>query len=769
MASTSGSPDAHRGTSALGRVLAFLLSSVLAGVVLAGLIFPSAAAVGLAANGSVGWMQDLPDDLSGGPISRSSTLYARDGETELASFYAEDRTPLPLDQISPYMQQAIVAVEDRDFYEHGGVSITGILRAVGNNLTNSEGRQGASTLTQQYVNNLIIDRDVRAGDEASTLGANKGYADKLQEIKLAVSMENELSKDEILQGYLNMVLFGPRNYGVETAANYYWGIPAAELNLQQSATLAGLVQSPEAYNPATNPERSVERRNTVLWTMLDEGMISQAEYDEATAAPLDLDLNPSNQGCTAAESAPYFCSFVESEILASDAYGATPEERLNTLQRGGLEITSTLDPEAQTVANREVNETQPRNDNPDDVASSLVSIEPDSGNIVSMAQNTYYSAEDENSNTVYNFNTDLTQAGTGGYQVGSTFKPTVLLAWVDAGNSVGETIDATRLRYPADHAWEATCVEGGNVFEPGADGEGFSFQNASEGYNRRMPVEYGLYNSINSAIYAMADQLDLCRIGELTSALGIHNGQTGQPVDTTQLSALLGGSADNISPLTMADAYATFANDGVRCEPRSLLSVTDHDGGQYAVPQPSCERRIGEDEARAVNHVLEQVLVRGSGYELGIDLPDASAAKTGTTDNSTQTWLLGYTQGLSTASWVGNYEEGNRSLNDVSIGGDDPASETSDPDDWVDGSSYAGRQWQGYMEQIAPDYNTDEFPEAPDRLTRGSGDDDDDDSSSTPSGRPSAESAGGARPSATASASPSAAPSATASPTTPAD
>ncbi|MEX5248720.1 MULTISPECIES: transglycosylase domain-containing protein [unclassified Kocuria] len=733
MASSPSSPGAPQGTSAVGRVIAFLLASILAGGVVAALVLPSAAAAGLAANGSVAWMKDLPEDLSNGPISRSSTAYARDGETELATFYAENRTPVELDDISPYMQDAIVSVEDRDFYTHGGVSVTGIFRAIANNLTNSEGRQGASTLTQQYVNNLIIDRDVRAGDEASTLGANKGYADKIQEMKLAVSMENEVPKEEILEGYLNMVLFGPRNYGVETAANYYWGISASELNLQQSATLAGLVQSPEYYNPATNPEQSIDRRNTVLWTMLDEGKISQEQYDAAVAAPLDLDLHPENQGCTASEDAPYFCTYVENEILTSPEFGETPDDRLNNLQRGGLKIVTTLDPKAQSVAQEQVEATQPADDNPDSVGSSIVSVEPDSGNIVAMAQNSNYSSaeEEDHQNTVYNFNTDTLQAGTGGYQVGSTFKPMVLLAWIDAGKSVGEQIDASRTSYPADHAWEASCVEGGSIFEPGNDGEGFSFQNATEGYERKMSVEFGLYNSINTALYAMADELDLCRIGELTADMGLHNGQTGLPIDTTKLSALLGGSADNVSPLTMATTYATFANDGVRCEPRALNSVTGADGTEYAVPESTCQRQISEDEARTVNHVLEQVLVRGSGYELGIGLPDASAAKTGTTDNSTQTWLLGYTQGLSTASWVGSYAEGSRSLNDVSIGGETPASETSDPDDWVDGASYAGEQWQKYMEEIAPDYSTEEFPSAPSDLTRGSGSDSNSDSDSS--------------------------------------
>lgn len=721
MASSSSSSGGPNGTSSLGQLIAFIATSLLAGIVVTGLVFPPAAAVGVATNNSIGWFKDLPADMSDGPLSRSSTLYARDGETELATFYAENRTPVSLDEISPNMQNAILSIEDRDFYDHGGVSMAGILRALGNNLINSSGRQGASTITQQYVNNLLIDQDVRAGRDPSTLGANKGYGDKLREVKLAISMEEQKSKDEILEGYLNIAMFGPRNYGVEAAAEYYWGISASELSIAQAATLAGLVQSPAYYDPASNPEVSVERRNVVLYTMLDEGNITQEEYDDAVAESLDLDLHPKDSGCTAATDSPYFCDYVENQILASDTFGSDPEERLNTLQRGGLEIVSTLDIDAQEEANDAVNETQSRDDNSDNIGSSMVSLEPGSGNIVAMAQNTYYTSEEGDSNTVYNFNTDTWDGGTGGYQVGSTFKPMTLLAWVDAGNSVGEEVDASQMSYPADHAWQASCVDGGSVFEPGDDGEGFSFQNAETGYNREMAVDYGMYNSINSALYAMASELDLCRIGELAEDIGIHNGQTGEPVNTTRLSALLGGSDDNISPMTMATAYGTFANDGVKCEPRALISVTDYTGREYETPEASCERAISQDDARAVNYVLEQVLVRGSGYQIPIGLPDASAGKTGTTDNSTQTWMVGYTQGLSTASWVGNYLEGSRSLNDLSIGGDTPASQTGDADDFVDGSTYAGGQWQRFMEAVANDYNTDAFPEPPSNLTEGGG------------------------------------------------
>lgn len=703
---------AAQAPSALGNVVAFIATSIVAGIVAAGLLVPPAAAAGLAANASIGWFKDLPAQMETGPMSRASTLVARDG-TEIATFYAQNRTPVSLDQISPHMEAAILAIEDRDFYAHGGVDLGGIARAMGNNIIRPEARQGASTITQQYVNNLIIDAEDRAGEEASTLGANKGYVDKIKEIKLALSMEQELDKDEILEGYLNMVLFGGQNYGVEAAAQYYWGIPASELSIAQSAVLAGMVQSPNYYDPVANPEAATQRRNIVLDAMLLTGSITEEEHAAAAAEPIEVDLNPSNSGCSAAELAPYFCDYVENIILQDPAFGETPEERLTTLQRGGLTITSTLDADAQRTAEASVNETQPRDDNPDSVSTSLVSLEPSNGNIVAMAQNTYYSTAEGDSNTTYNFNVDTWMGGAGGFQVGSTYKPLTFATWLDDGRGAEDTVDATQTRWPADYEWEASCLEGGTKIEPGEDSEGFEIQNAEPGYTRKMEADFALYNSINTAIYGMAEDLDLCRIGEISEALGIVNGKTGEPVDTTVLSSLLGGSVD-ISPMTMARAYSAFANRGELCEPRALEKVVDYTGREYDVPEVACERAISRDVADGLNYALNQTLIRGSGWQRGIDLPGASAAKTGTTDNSTQTWMVGYTQGLSTASWVGNYEFGSRSLNGLSIGG-----ERTTGDEWVDGSTYAGGQWQRFMREVAEDYDTDEFAEPSDRVLEG--------------------------------------------------
>ncbi|RKQ37067.1 transglycosylase domain-containing protein [Kocuria tytonis] len=697
-------------TSVLGNVVAFIAVAVVAGVVAAGLLVPPAAAAGVAANASIGWFKSLPADMESGPLSRGSTVVAKDG-SEIASFFAQNRDPVPLAKISPNMKNALLSIEDRDFYDHGGVDPWGIVRAIGNNLLRPSNRQGASTITQQYVNNLIIDQQVRNGEQASTIGADKGVVDKVKEMKLALSMEQEKSKDEILEGYLNVVLFGGSNYGVQAASEYFWGIPASELSIAQSATLAGMVQSPNYYNPQVNPEASVQRRNLVLDTMVQTGAITQKQAEQAAKEPMNLDIHTTSSGCTSAKTAPYFCDYVENEVMQSDAFGATPEERLATLQRGGLTITTSLDPKAQKVADEQVNATQPKDNNPDSVSTALISLEPSNGHVVSMAQNTNYSGAEGDSNTTYNFNVDTSKGGAGGFQVGSTFKPFTLAQWINSGKGVKASIDARRLNYPADYRWKASCLPNGYKIEPGTDGSGLTFQNATEGYNKVMDVDFGIYNSINSALYAMAADLDLCQIGELTKALGIHDGKNGDPVDTTVLSSLLGGSAD-IAPMTMARAFSAFANDGKMCEPRAITRVRDHTGKNYGVPGDKCEQVIKKEVAQGVNYVLEQVLVRGSGYQRSIGLPNASAAKTGTTDNSTQTWMLGYTKGLATASWVGNYQYGSRSLNGLSIGGKRGGSGT----EWVDGATYAGGQWQNYMKQVAPGYDTSKFSSPPARV-----------------------------------------------------
>lgn len=685
-----------------GDFIQFVALSIIAGFVAALILVPPTTALSATANASLNWFKSLPDTLSDGPLSTPSVIYANDGKTELASYYAQNRTEVPLDKISQHMKDAILSSEDRKFYEHGAVSPLGIARAMVNNIVNPDNRQGASTLTQQYVNNLLIDAAEQTGTEAGTLGANKDYLDKVKEIKLAISMEQNLSKDEILEGYLNIINLGGANYGVEAAAQYYWGIPASKLSISQSAILAGMVVSPNVYRPDVNPKLSKKRRDIVLGTMFRDGKITEDEYSSAMNEEIELDIHTTSQGCSNAGDYAHFCYYTIYDFLGDETYGATMEDRENSLLRGGFKIITTISPSAQKDAKAAVEATQPAANNPDDVNASIVSVSPNTGNIIAMAQNSGYGNGEEtnHADSFYNYNVGTSHGGHAGYQPGSTYKAVLLAQWIKDGKGVNATIDGTSLEYPQSFRWPASCEADGYVLAD--SGEGFKFQNAEGGNQTWGTVAYGLKNSINSYTMKMASVTDGCAIRDLRDKLRITDGAGNDPYPLNQPAAYIGGWALGTTPLIMASAYAVFASGGNYCEPKAINKVEKiSTGKEVKTYESKCERVIEEDVANGVNYVLKQVLVDGSGYQRGIGLADASAAKTGTTDNSTQTWMVGYTRGLSTASWVGSHNFASRSLNGLSINGKVL--------NYVDGATYAGAQWQTYMRAQAKNYNTDKF------------------------------------------------------------
>ena len=263
--------------------------------------------------------------------------------------------------MSPYIKDAIVAIGDGRFYEHGGVDGQGILRALASNLTSGR-RQGASTLTQQYVTNVINESLASAGRDAEiVLNGQKDVADKLREMKLAIALEKKYTKEQILEGYLNIVFFNRDAYGVEAAARYYYSTTARDLTHPQAALLADLINSPSFYDPSVNPEKSVNRRNQVLANMLNQGKIKHADYDAAVMTGADLKITPSRQGCAGAQMAPYFCNYVARLVLNDPAYGTDAAERERRLYRGGLTITTTLDRRLQNAAQTQVDSTSGAN------------------------------------------------------------------------------------------------------------------------------------------------------------------------------------------------------------------------------------------------------------------------------------------------------------------------------------------------------------------------------------------------------------------------
>ncbi|MCR1163145.1 MULTISPECIES: transglycosylase domain-containing protein [Micrococcaceae] len=712
----------------LGKILGFLGVSAICGVLVAGLLVPAAAVSGSAASGSIQFFDTLPAELQVDPPSQNTTILAKDG-SPIASIYAENRTKVPLDQMSPYIKNAVIAIEDSRFYEHGGIDTTGILRAI---VSTARGnKQGASTITQQYVNNVINESLVASGNDSDVKlnGVNKGVGDKLREMKLAIALEKKFSKEQILEGYLNIVFFNRDAYGIEAAAKFFFSTSAKDLTLPQAALLAGLVNSPSAFDPITNPDNAKVRRDLVLAAMVNQNKITKAEYDAAVATPVTTKVTPARQGCAYATMAPYFCDYVLHLLFNNPAYGDTQEERIKRVQRGGLTIKTTLDPTAQAVAQQQVDATAGAN--PDKWGASITSVQPGTGQIVSMAQNTVWLPQEGKFDQTQNFNVDVLDAngndlnGIGGFQPGSTMKPFTFAEWLNEGKSMNTTINASRRTYPQNFPWRNTCPTPVNGFYDKSVPGSFDLQNSDDGYYKNMTVLYGLMNSINTATFASASQVDLCGIQGIVDATGIHgglpardeNGKITDPnpkVTMTTLANLIGST--QTAPLTMAAAFATFAADGKYCEPIAITSVKDQSGADLPAQSSNCKDAIKPEVARGVAYAMQEVLNAGSGSLIRPALSTRNnfpvAAKTGTNDSNGSTWVVGYTTGLATASWFGDPLDNQlRPGRNITVNGKFYPS--------IDGYMIAGPQFTNYMLSVAPAYGTNPFQAPPSNLLGG--------------------------------------------------
>ncbi len=685
----------------LGKIMAFLGVSALSGVLAAGLLVPVAAAAGTGASASVDFFEQLPAELERAPLAQPTKMLASDGSL-IATLYEENRQPVKLDAINENMTDAIIAIEDNRFYEHGGVDMEGIFAAAASNLS-SDTTRGASTLTQQYVTNVLLN----AG--SGQMSGSKTIGDKLREAKLAIAVEKKMSKDEILAGYLNLVPFTGSVFGVEAAAQYFFNVDAKDLSVPQSAMLAGVVNGPSYYSPEANPERSLERRNLVLRSMLKYEKITQEEYDAAVKTDLGLNITPLPAGCYGAVQADYFCQYVANKILNDSTFGETREIRQATLFRGGLTIKTTLNAKIQDAAKSSVMETAAAAKSSEGVGHSMVTVEPGTGNVLAMAQNTKLNPAPDKKNSVFNFNVDKYDGGdptkpldgSGGFQPGSTFKPFTVAAWLDAGNALNDVVDGSKTTYPVGDTWEASCLQGGeHVVGP----EDYTPQNYNDEHYENYTVLKGLAQSYNTITMATAKQLDLCRIFDIAYAAGAHNGR-GAEGKLEKFKVMPAGllGAENVSPLSMATAFATFSAEGLRCEPRGITSVTAVDGREFEVPGKSCEQALPKDVARGVNYATQEVMKTGSGALLDVGGVPA-AGKSGTNNERSQTWFMTYTSSMSTASWLGNWKE-NKSLANLSIGGQ------VYPE--IDGSFIAGPSLANMMQKVSGLVPAKEFQNPP--------------------------------------------------------
>lgn len=640
-------------------------------VLFAGLAIPAVGTVGMISRAGTATFNELPDEFEPVPPSEQSVILASDG-SEIAHFYAQNRRVVAFEDMSPWVRKAIVAIEDHRFYDHRGVDLEGNVRALVNNLAGGS-MQGASTITQQYVKNTLIEIGLQSGDDQAVRDAKAPTIQrKLREAKYATSTEKKYSKDDILAGYLNIAPFGPSVYGVEVGARHYFSKPAKDLTLAEGALLAGLTQSPSAYDPLRFPDQAQKRRDLVLSAMLGYGDITQAQYDEARALTVPEMLNPSTepQGCAAAGSAAYFCAYVVNEIYNNALYGKTLQERRRLLLRGGLTIHSTLQPAAQAAAQESIEAHVPKND-PSNAKIALASIEPGTGKIIALAQNTTFgvSIPDDPSATEVSFAVDKAHGGGAGYPAGSSYKAFTLAAWLEAGKSANAFVGG-KTRYAAQD-FQATCPE--------AAVADWQLKNATRGTEAATSVTKATQKSLNTGYAAMASELDLCAIMAMARATGAVPGDgtwwgdpsstdkdaNGQPRRTHLFtpSAILGSGS--VTPLAMANAYATFINDGTYCTPIAIDAIEDRSGKALPVPEAKCHETVKPETAKKVTKVLN-LTYQDYGGQAAIGRP--AATKTGTTDDAENAWLVGGTPQLSTAVWVG-HSEGQIPLVNVTIGG----------------------------------------------------------------------------------------------------
>jgi membrane peptidoglycan carboxypeptidase len=640
---------------------AFVVVSVVCGVLASGLLLPAVVVGSAVADTGKAVVDQLEDDLQLPELSEMSYLRSSDG-TLLTTFYSQNRVVVGLDQISQHMQDAVVALEDRRFWEHSGVDVLGMARAFINNSTNSK-VQGASTLTQQLVKNSLIERAALAEDkDAADAATDFSYARKLREAKMAVALEKKHGKKKVLEAYLNIAQFGPSQYGVEAAAMYYFGVRASELSVVQAATIAAVTQQPNGLDPVNNPEDNQKRRDITLDAMLREGYITQEEHDSAAAEKVEdtLKVTEPKSGCQSADEtwrAGYFCDYVVAEIRNSEAFGEDPDERKRLLDHGGLTITTTLDLKAQENASWAVEQQIPYND-PSGVGQSLTAVEPGTGRIIAMAQNRWYKAgaTDDAAYTAINYNVDQRFGGSSGFQPGSTFKPFILAAWLEAGHSLQESFDGSRTSYNPAH-FPASCLDGGHTW----DGN----WHFSGGVSKSVTAMQATTGSMNASYVAMEYKLDMCQIVDLVSRMGIARAD-GQ--DWAYSPSMVLGSAE-VSPLSMATAYATFAAKGQYCPPTSIDAVVKSDGNALELPERKCSQAISADVANGVSKALTNAVQYGTGTRARMNDGRPIAGKTGTTDGSMAAWFCGYTPQLAVAIWTG-YPGSSKRLPGGAFGGD---------------------------------------------------------------------------------------------------
>jgi membrane peptidoglycan carboxypeptidase len=616
----------------------FVVVSILAGVLVAGLFIPFAGMAGVTSNAAAAELKSLPAELATpAPATRSKVLMGN-GKT-LAYFYDENRIPVKLKNIAPIMRQAQIAIEDHRYYEHGALDFKGTMRALVRNSTDGGITQGGSSLTQQYVKMVQVEACQAKGDSQCVKDAQAPTLQrKVRELRYAIAMEKKFTKDEILERYLNIAYYGAGAYGVEAAAKHYFSTRASQLTLAQAAMLAGLVQNPDSHNPIRNPSAALDRRDVVLNRMVELKLITLQQANEAKKVGFDEKLvKKTRNGCVGTRY-PFLCDYVRRTLLNAPSLGKTEEDRENMINRGGLVIQTAIDPKTQDLAQKKVSSVVgPR----DPVISTMNMIQPGTGLIIAMAQSRPVMGSDaKKGQTYWNLATDPAMGGIQGYQAGSTFKLFTLAAALEKGIPISKRFNArspfnfTGRRFTSCHGrervWDRWVVKN------------------AVGHSKSIGMTEAAEFSVNTYFIQLELATGMCRVTKMAEKTGVKVGaRIGQPpVDIVKEfqdkpSFTLG--TVEVSPLSMAEAYATFAARGIHCDPIIVSKITTRNGKNLAVPDANCRRVVDKDVADGVNKILKSVVDKGTGKRAKIYDGRHIAGKTGTIDSNEAVWFAGYT------------------------------------------------------------------------------------------------------------------------------
>ena len=613
------------------------------------LISVSVALLGLAANAVLRAGDVAPvDDIDLDPLSQRSVVLANDGSLLAVLHREENRKSVPLSEVPQVVVDTVLAVEDAAFYEHGGMNLRATARALVSNVSAGDVVQGGSTVTQQLVKNAL-------------LTPRQDLSRKVEEAVLALRLEDQMSKDEILERYLNTVYFGNGAYGVQAAAEVYFGVDVDQLGQAEAALLAGLIRNPIGYDPFLYPEVAKDRRDVVLDRLVVLEQLDDRGADRIRDEPVpteqrNLDLLPKPKD--------YFVEEVTQRLLDDPRLGDDDAARYNALFKGGLTIKTTLDPRLQTLAEEAVTSTVPDPGGP--FTASVVSVDPASGAVRALVGGRGFETDKFN----------IATQGTG-QQPGSSFKPFVLAAALEKGISPAASIDG-----------RGPCL----IPNPGGTPDPYEVENFEGSAGGVVSLADATRNSVNCAYARLGLIVGLDKVAETAAKLGITT-----PLHADRPSMSLGSL--EVLPIDMAGAYATFAADGVHHDPYLVEEVFDRDGELVFRSSSEGEQVISADTARLTTAVLEQVVTGGTATRARFADRRPAAGKTGTTSDYADAWFVGYVPQLATAVWMGS-PEGNVEMRNV--GGVR-----------VTGGSYPARIWQAFMGPALAGQPVVPFPDPP--------------------------------------------------------